>query len=242
MAEALKETDILLHAYVLMTNCVHLLLTPKRAAEVPKLMILLGRHCAQYFNSTCGRRGALWNSRYKSSLIQAETYLLRCVRYFELNPVRPGMIGDPAYCRWSRFRCNALGQNSSPSTPHPVHAALGRSGEARCAAYRQRFRHHLEEAAVDDLRLALNQRQPLGDSRFYAKIERMVGQRRQARPRGRPAAPGMGAGKGRRAAAPAGALSLPVGGADNASLAPFLDLWVKVSVVGEGGERGERCR
>lgn len=163
MPEALKETDILLHAYVLMTNCVHLLLAPKRAAEVPKLVILPGRPCAQYINSTCGRRGALWNSRYKSSLIQAETYLLRCVRYFELNPVRPGMIGDPAYCRWSRFRCNALGQNSSPSTPHPVHAALGRSGEARCAAYRQLFRHHLEEAAVDDLRLALNQRQPLGD-------------------------------------------------------------------------------
>ena len=88
LSEALAETECALHAYVLMTNHVHLLLTPKKAAAVPRLLMSLGRRYVQYVNRTYKRTGTLWDSRYKSSIIQADNYLLTCMRYIELNPVR----------------------------------------------------------------------------------------------------------------------------------------------------------
>jgi putative transposase len=94
--EALVENECILHAYVLMTNHVHLLLTPTKADAVPKLIMSLGRRYVQYINRTYKRTGTLWDSRYKSSLVQADTYLLRCQRYIELNPVRAAMVEDLA--------------------------------------------------------------------------------------------------------------------------------------------------
>ena len=196
LGEALKEAHAALHAYALMTNHVHLLLTPRRAAAVPKLVISLGRRYVQYINTTYRRTGTLWDSRYKSSLIQAETYLLSCMRYIELNPVRAAMVEDPARYRWTSCRGNALGQASALLTPHPVYLQLGATDEARRSAYRELFAHHPDDEVVDELRLALNQNQPLGNVRFLAKIERMTGQRREARPRGRPAALRNGGGDG----------------------------------------------
>ncbi|MGH8507819.1 MAG: transposase [Gammaproteobacteria bacterium] len=186
LGEALKGTSSSLHAYALMTNHVHLLLTPKNAATVPKLVISLGRRYVQYINRQYRRTGTLWDNRYKSSLIQAETYLLTAMRYIELNPVRAAMVDDPAHYRWSSYRSNALGEGSPLLSPHPVYQSLGATDSARRAAYRRLFRSHLDPETLRDLRLALNQSQPLGNERFYAKIERLTGQRRQARPRGRP--------------------------------------------------------
>jgi putative transposase len=186
LAEALKQEACALHAYALMTNHVHLLITPKRAESVPKLIIALGRRYVQYINTTYRRTGTLWDSRYKSSLIQADTYLLSCMRYIELNPVRAAMVDDPAHYRWTSYKANALGQASSLLTPHPVYQQLGSSDKTRQSAYRALFRSQLDKDTVDDLRLALNQNQPLGNSRFYAKIEKMTGTRREAKPRGRP--------------------------------------------------------
>ncbi len=186
LGEALKETSCSLHAYALMSNHVHLLLTPKRAAAVPKLIISLGRRYVQYINRQHRRTGTLWESRYKSSLIQAATYLLTGMRYIELNPVRAAMVDDPAHYRWTSYRANALGQTSLLLIPHPVYLALGADDHARRAAYRGLFRPPLDEATLGAIRLALNQSQPLGNGRFHAKIERMTGQRREARPRGRP--------------------------------------------------------
>ena len=171
-----------------MTNHVHLLLTPKKAESVPKLVISLGRCYVQYINTTYRRTGTLWDSRYKSSLIQAETYLMECMRYIELNPVRAAMVEDPAHYRWTSYRANGLGLADALISPHPLYLALGRTGAARLVAYRALFRAQLDESAIDDIRLALNQNQPLGNSRFYSKIARMTGERRQARPRGRPKA------------------------------------------------------
>ena len=188
LGEALKENGCALHAYALMTNHVHLLLTPAKAECVPRLVISLGRRYVQYINSTYRRTGTLWDSRYKSSLIEAETYLLQCMRYIELNPVRAAMVDDPAHYRWTSYRSNALGQNSEIISPHPLYFAMGSTGPRKQGAYRALFRAHLDEAAIADIRLALNQSQPLGDSRFHAGIERMMGERRQARPRGRPRA------------------------------------------------------
>lgn len=186
LGEALTETECALHAYVLMTNHVHLLLTPKRGEAVPRLLMSLGRRYVQYVNRTYRRTGTLWDSRYKSSLVQAETYLLACQRYIELNPVRAAMVEDPAHYRWTSYRANGLGQPNARLTRHPLYQRLGRTDEERQAHYRGLFRAQLDRAATDDIRLALNQSQALGNARFYAKIEQMTGQRREARPRGRP--------------------------------------------------------
>ena len=186
LGEALEEAQCALHAYVLMTNHVHLLLTPKKAEAVPRLIISLGRRYVQYINRSYRRTGTLWDSRYKSSLVQAETYLLLCQRYIELNPVRAAMVDDPAHYRWTSYRANGLGMADSRITPHPLYQALGRSDKERQAAYRALCRAQLDQTAIDDIRLALNQNQPLGNERFYAKIEKMTGTRREARPRGRP--------------------------------------------------------
>ncbi len=186
LGEALAESECALHAYVLMTNHVHLLLTPTKAEAVPKLIISLGRRYVQYINRTYRRTGTLWDSRYKSSLVQAETYLLTCQRYIELNPVRAAMVEDPAHYRWSSYRANGLGQPNSRLTPHELYHTLGPNEQERQASYRALFRAHLDHDAIDDIRLALNQNQPLGNERFYAKIEQMTGIRRGTKPRGRP--------------------------------------------------------
>lgn len=190
LGEALAKERCALHAYALMTNHVHLLLTPRQAENVPRLIIALGRRYVQYINKTYRRTGTLWDSRYKSSLIQAETYLLTCQRYIELNPVRAAMVDDPAHYRWTSYRANGLGHASAILTPHPLYLALGVDDRARQGAYRALFRAQLDKAAVDDIRLALGQNQPLGNERFYARIEKLTGRRREAKPQGRPRAPG----------------------------------------------------
>lgn len=186
LAEALKKERCALHAYALMTNHVHLLITPKKAEAVPRLIIALGRRYVQYIDTTYRRSGTLWDSRYKSSVIQADTYLLTCQRYIELNPVRAAMVDDPAHYRWTSYRHNGLGQANAILTPHALYLALGNDEAQRLRAYRALFRAQLDRSAIDDIRLALNQNQPLGNSRFCDKIERVTGQRREAKPRGRP--------------------------------------------------------
>ena len=186
LGEALKETGCQLHAYALMTNHVHLLITPNKADAVPGLIISLGRRYVQYINTTYRRTGTLWDSRYKSSVIQAETYLFSCMRYIELNPVRAAMVDDPAHYRWTSYRANALGQADTLLKPHPLYISLGTTGKARQRAYRSLFGRPMGAEAIEALRMAINQSQPLGNERFYAKIERMTGQRREAKARGRP--------------------------------------------------------
>ena len=188
LGAALAGTGCQLHAYALMTNHVHLLLTPPDAGAVPRLMISLGRRYVQYINRSYRRTGTLWDSRYKSSLIHADGYLLACMRYIERNPVRAALVDDPAHYRWTSYRANGLGQPDERLTPHEVYLTLGATNAVRRKAYRELFRAELDAAAVDEIRLALNQNQPLGDSRFYARVARAVGERREARPRGRPRA------------------------------------------------------
>ena len=142
--EALRENGCALHAYALMTNHVHLLLTPAKAAAVPKLMISLGRRYVQYINVSYLRTGTLWDNRYKSSLIQAETYLLGCMRYIELNPVRAAMVDDPAHYRWTSYRANGLGRADALVSPHPLYLALAGTKAERLAAYRALFRAELD--------------------------------------------------------------------------------------------------
>lgn len=183
---ALVKHGCSLHAYVLMTNHVHLLITPTLPSAVPELLIALGRRYVQYINKIYRRTGTLWDSRYKSSLIQTDRYFLLCQRYIELNPVRAGMVADPAQYRWSSYRANGLGQADRRLTPHDVYSQLAPDAAERLVRYRALFRSELDAEAIADIRLALNQNQPLGDSRFYSEIEAATGIRRQPRARGRP--------------------------------------------------------
>jgi putative transposase len=169
-----------------MTNHVHLLVTSSSAEAVSRFVMALGRRYVQYINKTCGRTGTLWDSRYKSSLIDSDTYLLNCQRYIEMNPVRAGMVDDPAHYRWSSYRGNALAQVDPLLALHAIYTALGRDEAARSERYRALFRAQIDNDPINDIRLAFQQSQPLGDSRFADTIERMTGQRREVRPRGRP--------------------------------------------------------
>jgi putative transposase len=177
-----------IHAYVLMTNHVHLLVTPEQPEGIAKLMQSIGRRYVQYINRSYRRTGSLWEGRFKSSLVQAEEYLLTCMRYIELNPVRANMVNDPAQYRWSSYRHNGLGQADERITPHTMYLALGMDEPQRLAEYRGLFRSELDDAAMADIRLALAQGQPLGSERFSETMCAAVGVRRgQGRP-GRPMA------------------------------------------------------
>jgi putative transposase len=187
LAEALKKSGCALHAYVLLTNHVHLLLTPPSSQAVSQLVMSLGRRYVQYINKTYRRTGTLWDSRYKSSLVHADDYLLLCQRYIELNPLRAGMVDDPAQYRWSSFRANGLGQVDDLLTPHALYLGLDKDAQERQSIYRGLFRPaELEREALADIRLALNQGQPLGNGQFLDQVERMLGRRCEVRPRGRP--------------------------------------------------------
>jgi putative transposase len=186
LGDALRQSGCALHAYVLMTNHVHLLLTPPGPRDVSQLMISLGRRYVQYINKTYRRTGTLWDSRYKASVIQSEHYLLLCQRYIELNPVRAGMVNNPVLHRWSSYHGNALGQQDDLITPHSLYLGIAPTVEERQESYRALFLHPLGDGIISDIRMASHQNQPLGNNRFMEKIEQVTGQRREAKPRGRP--------------------------------------------------------
>jgi len=127
------------HAYVLMSNHVHLLLTPSRTGGAEGLMRTLGERYARHVGDTRGRDGALWEDRFDAIPVHVGRYVLSCMRYIELNPVRARLADHPAHYRWSSFGANALGQSDALVTPHAFYCALGRSAESRQAAYRALF-------------------------------------------------------------------------------------------------------
>ncbi len=96
-----------------MTNHVHLLASPKIQESIPKTLQSVGRRYVQYFNTSYGRSGTLWEGRYKATLINSYRYLLTCVRYIELNPVRAGMVKHSCDYRWSSYAANALGKRTN---------------------------------------------------------------------------------------------------------------------------------
>jgi putative transposase len=181
--EACERFACHVHAYVLMTNHVHMLMTPDDAAGISKVMQSLGRRYVQYFNCRYRRTGTLWEGRYKAALLDTEAYLLTCYRYIELNPVRAGMVTRPgAYC-WSSHRCNALGESNVLVTPHPLYLQLAESAQQRYRAYRTLFSFALEENAVHAVREATNKAWVLGDERFRLEIEDLL--MRQPAPKSR---------------------------------------------------------
>lgn len=179
-----------IHAWCLMTNHVHFLVTPRRPRALSLTLASLGRQYVPYINHVYGRTGTLWEGRYKAALVDNDGYLLACYHYIELNPVSARMVADPGDYRWSSFRTNALGEDSSIVTPHPTYAALGESAKARCRAYRDLFEQHPNLDIVQEIESALSHNHVLGNDRFRAEIERMLGRRLGNGRPGRPRKPG----------------------------------------------------
>lgn len=165
-----KASGCVIHAYVLMTNHVHLLLTPDSCAGPSLLMKQLGQHYVQYFNRTYERSGTLLQGRYKSCLIDTTQYLLECYRYIEMNPVRAGMVDHPAKYFWSSYNHNAQGELNPIVQPHGSFESLGSDSCTRRYNYRELFTHHLKPELVDEIRLATNGNYVLGDSLFKEQI------------------------------------------------------------------------
>jgi len=175
-----------IHAYVLMTNHVHLLMTPSRSDGPSLLMKHMGQRFVQYINRKHARSGPLWEGRFRSCVVDSETYLMRCYRYIELNPVRAGMVPVPGEYEWSSFRTNALGEASLFVVPHSVYIELASSAEERRAAYRGLFLQALTSDDLQRIRDATNSGSALGEESFVELIEREIGRRaRNGRP-GRP--------------------------------------------------------
>ncbi len=169
-----------IHAYVLMTNHVHLLVTPMAEYGVSQMMQALGRRYVYYINKTYKRTGTLWEGRYKSSLIDSDIYLLTCMRYIELNPVRAGMVNHAGEYKWSSYHANAQGEINMLLSHHPLYLELGITDTEREWAYRELFRHHVDNETLHDIRNSLNHELVLGRAYFKDKIEALTN--RQVRP------------------------------------------------------------
>jgi putative transposase len=180
------HTDCDVHAYVLMTNHVHLLLSSPGGKAPSVLMRRLGQHYVQYFNRRHGRTGTLWEGRFRSSLVDADSYLVACQRYIELNPVRAGMVDEPGRYRWSSYHANALGALDSLVTPHALYLGLGAHAEARQTAYRRLFQEALPEAQVERIRQAGKRNAAIGSAEFVSVMSAADAGRSPSRPRGRP--------------------------------------------------------
>jgi REP-associated tyrosine transposase len=184
--EAAVDCHCAIHAYVLMTNHVHLLVTGKRALAVSSMMKLVGGRYVRRINSLYGRTGTLFEGRFKASLVQTDRYLLTCMRYIELNPVRAGIVAAPDGYRWSSYPMNAGINRSGWLTPHDEYVKLGRSLTERWDIYRALFSEALGAADLDAIRLHVQKNCALGDNRFQAQVALMLERRVRVTPRGRP--------------------------------------------------------
>jgi len=176
-----------IHAYVLMPNHVHLLATPAGRDTLPRLMQALGRRYVRRFNSRHRRTGTLWEGRYRSTVVETDRYLLACMRYIELNPVRAGLVDQPAAYRWSSHR-HQLGQAVDPLiTEHAVYWSLGNTPFERQLSYRRFFEQEPDEKEISTIRNATHRGWALGDGGFIEEIAIKLGRRavpiRVGRPR-----------------------------------------------------------
>jgi REP-associated tyrosine transposase len=186
LKEGAQKYGCAIHAYVLMANHVHILATPSTKDGVTRMMQLVGRHYVPYINRTYGTSGSLWEGRYKASLVDSEAYLLACMRYIELNPVRAKMVRGPSRYRWSSYRFNGQGAPDPLVTPHPLYQALGRSKKTRLLKYKDLFKERVDQDLLDKIRAALQTGTPLGTEAFRVQVERdlrrTVGHARRGRP------------------------------------------------------------
>jgi len=176
-----KRFRCALHAYVLMTNHFHLLLSSQLESGPSLLMKFLGQRYVQYVNRTYRRSGSLWEGRFRSSLVQTDRYVLGCYRYIELNPVRANMVKHPMDYPWSSYAANAEGKPVAWLTPHGEYLALGLDDERCRAAYRGLFATELDQQLLSEIRISTHGGYAIGNSRFRDDIECAL--KRRATPR-----------------------------------------------------------
>lgn len=200
-----RDTNASVHvaAYVLMTNHVHLLMTPQYEYSIAKVMQTVGRKYVRYINGTYKRTGTLWplthirvlhgirtsctsEGRYKASVIQSDMYLLRCYRYIELNPACAGMTDGPMDYKWSSYGFNGFNRKEDVVCPHEHYLKLGQIVEERTTAYRELFRHHIDDKLLSEIRDVTNQCRVLGNDHFRKKIALVLDIKTTPQKQGRP--------------------------------------------------------
>jgi len=184
LKDSSKKYNVAVHAYVLMTNHVHILATPSDEMGISRMMQSLGRYYVRYVNHTYSRTGTLWEGRYKSTLVDNERYLLTVSRYIELNPVRANMVNHPCDYPWSSYQANGQGRHIQLLTPHEIYVALGKSAEQRQKAYRVLFRGSISDQVIKEIRDATNKGWILGEGRFKQQVEDVLGRTAGPRKRG----------------------------------------------------------
>ena len=186
LAQACEKYRVDLHAYVLMTNHVHLLMTPSDKFGISSVMQSVGRKYVQYVNRELIRSGTLFEGRFKASLVQEDSYLIACMRYIELNPVRANMVKTPEAYPWSSYHVNAGLKARKLLTAHSSYKALGRDVSSIAENYRSLFQAELDKSVVKLISNASTFNMPVGDSRFTQEIEVALGRAIGFAKRGRP--------------------------------------------------------
>jgi len=184
--ESAMHYNVSVHAFVCMTNHVHLLVTPWDEHMVSRMIQRLGASYTAAINSTYSRTGSLWEGRFKSSLVDSNRYVLACYRYIELNPVRAGIVRRPADYRWSSYRHNTRSASEYPISAHPEWLAMGASPSSRRRRYAQLVYQRLHDDQIERIRYGTRKGLPTGSSRFRKEIETMLNRRLGEGRRGRP--------------------------------------------------------
>jgi putative transposase len=178
-----------IHAYVLMTNHIHLLLTPDAGDAISRLFQECGRQYVGYINQTYRRRGTLWEGRHKGIIVESTAYLLTCMRYIELNPVRAGIVARPEQYRWSSYAANAGGEDNCIVKPHDEYVNLGPTLPRRREAYRSLFDAEFTSDELNRIRNCTQSGTPMGRESFKERIEKTLSRKVGSEKRGRPAKP-----------------------------------------------------
>jgi putative transposase len=188
---AAEQHGLAIHAYVWMSNHIHLLATPEHAQSISKVFQSVGRTYVQYFNYTYQRTGSLWEGRYRATVVDSETYLMTLMRYIELNPVRAGMVAHPRDYAWSSYARNAYGErgaNADWIKPHEQYLRLARGAEQRLSAYRGLFKAAIPRNDLAQIRDCTHKGWALGSEKFKATIEALSDRPASSKGVGRPRA------------------------------------------------------
>jgi putative transposase len=184
LGEASGKFGCAIHAYVFMTNHVHLLVTPDNEHGPSRMMQAVGRRFARLVNLRYGRTGALWEGRFRSSLIDSDRYFLTCSRYIELNPVRAHMVDAPEHYTWSSYRRNAHGLPDNLVSPHQLYHDLGDNPKGQQIGYRALFQNDLDSETIERIRAAVNLGTVLGEDAFVDDLQTFANRRLARRAHG----------------------------------------------------------
>ncbi len=186
MRAASVQFKVAVHAYVLMSNHLHLLVTPSDEQGLGRMMQWLGRFYVPYFNRKYDRTGTLWQGRFKTSVIESERYFLLCSRYIETSPVRAGLVPHPSGYSWSSYAHHVGDKTDSLIVDHPLYWALGNTPFEREAAYKQLMAQAVTPEEVDGLHQAVLKGQVLGSESFKINLEKRTNRLIRPAKRGRP--------------------------------------------------------